>query len=404
MRRLGTVALPAVVAATLVAAPPARGRRADPRQPDRAPAVGCRHRRERPAAVADPRPGRPAARRRAARPPDRVVVRHRPPARPAMARRYGFEFVIFRAERGGVPDVVGLAPRDHGRAGRPVPLRPAARGRAAGRPVAAWRRRRADRLRPVADRRRSVAARDVRAAGLGDGRLGRHGPPQRHAGARRGRGGRRRRAGSALELDLRRDEAARAPRPRRLDRLRRRRAARTTTRGRGWRRAARSPSTAGRSRSPATAWFDHQWGDFISIGGGGWDWFAVNLADGTRPDALAGARRGRRATRSSTARSSDADGTTTHLDRDAFTVDVTDALDEPGDRRRLPGRLAHRRSRRRRLHIELMPTVAAQELDTRATTGVVYWEGSQRVTATRDGVPVAGQAYVELTGYASTAP
>ena len=29
------------------------------------------------------------------------------------------------------------------------------------------------------------------------------------------------------------------------------------------------------------AWFDHQWGDFISVGGGGWDWFAVNLEDGT---------------------------------------------------------------------------------------------------------------------------
>ena len=30
-----------------------------------------------------------------------------------------------------------------------------------------------------------------------------------------------------------------------------------------------------------TAWFDHQWGDFIAVGGGGWDWFAVNLADGS---------------------------------------------------------------------------------------------------------------------------
>jgi hypothetical protein len=28
------------------------------------------------------------------------------------------------------------------------------------------------------------------------------------------------------------------------------------------------------------------------------------------------------------------------------------------------------------------PTVAGQELDTRATTGVVYWEGSQVVRAT----------------------
>ena len=28
-----------------------------------------------------------------------------------------------------------------------------------------------------------------------------------------------------------------------------------------------------------TAWFDHQWGDFIAVGGGGWDWFAINLED-----------------------------------------------------------------------------------------------------------------------------
>ena len=51
------------------------------------------------------------------------------------------------------------------------------------------------------------------------------------------------------------------------------------------------------------------------------------------------------------------------------------------------------------LDIRLRPTVAQQELDTRATTGVVYWEGSQLVTATRDGMPLAGEAYVELTGY-----
>ena len=39
------------------------------------------------------------------------------------------------------------------------------------------------------------------------------------------------------------------------------------------------------------------------------------------------------------------------------------------------------------LTIDLRPTVADQELDTRATTGVVYWEGSQVVEATRDGMP-----------------
>ena len=51
------------------------------------------------------------------------------------------------------------------------------------------------------------------------------------------------------------------------------------------------------------------------------------------------------------------------------------------------------------LDIALHPTVPQQELDTRATTGVVYWEGSQVVSATRDGKPLGGKAYVELTGY-----
>ena len=55
------------------------------------------------------------------------------------------------------------------------------------------------------------------------------------------------------------------------------------------------------------------------------------------------------------------------------------------------------------LTIDLTPTVAGQELDTHPTTGVVYWEGSQVVRATRNGTPVRGEAYVELTGYA-TAP
>lgn len=44
--------------------------------------------------------------------------------------------------------------------------------------------------------------------------------------------------------------------------------------------------------------------------------------------------------------------------------------------------------------------VFEQELDTRATTGVIYWEGEVIVEGTRAGEPVAGLGYVELTGYA----
>jgi predicted secreted hydrolase len=150
-----------------------------------------------------------------------------------------------------------------------------------------------------------------------------------------------------------------------------------------------------------TAWFDHQWGDFIAVGGGGWDWFAVNLGDGTDLTL-------------SLVRDIDgsyplvygtlvaADGTTRHLQREAFTVETTGRWRSPatgadypaGWRVSLPGE---------NLVIDLSPTVADQELDTRATTGVVYWEGSQRVTARRGGVQLGGQAYVELTGYGPVA-
>ncbi len=146
------------------------------------------------------------------------------------------------------------------------------------------------------------------------------------------------------------------------------------------------------------AWFDHQWGDFIAVGGGGWDWFAVNLADGSDL-TLSLVRDGDGSYPLVYGTLVEADGTTRHLPGDAFTVEVTRRWTSPatgadypaGWRIELPGE---------RLSIDLRPTVAAQELDTRATTGVVYWEGSQVVNATRDGEHLGGEAYVELTGYA----
>ncbi len=145
-------------------------------------------------------------------------------------------------------------------------------------------------------------------------------------------------------------------------------------------------------------WFDHQWGDFIAVGAGGWDWFAVNLADGTDITL-------------SLVRDTDGsypmvygtlvhpDGTTRHLTGGDFSVEVTDNWESPATGATYPAgwRITIPEVS---LVIDLSPTVAGQELDTRATTGVVYWEGSQTVTATRVGEPLAGEAYVELTGYA----
>ncbi len=157
-------------------------------------------------------------------------------------------------------------------------------------------------------------------------------------------------------------------------------------------------------RVTGNAWFDHQWGDFISVGGGGWDWFAVNLDDGTDLTiSLVRATDGTYPLVYGTL--IEADGTTRHLDRADLAVEpetdrtwtsaLSGATYPAGWTLRVPDE---------GLIVRLRPTIADQELDTRATTGVVYWEGSQVVTATRNGVPLAGEGYVELTGYARATP
>lgn len=145
------------------------------------------------------------------------------------------------------------------------------------------------------------------------------------------------------------------------------------------------------------AWFDHQWGDFIAVGGGGWDWFAVDLDDGSALTlSLVRGADGRDALVYGTVMRPD--GSVSHLTANDFQVQVLGRWTSPHTgavypaewRITVPGQ---------GLIVDLAPTVADQELDTRPSTGVVYWEGSQVVTATRDGRPLGGQAYVELTGY-----
>jgi predicted secreted hydrolase len=53
----------------------------------------------------------------------------------------------------------------------------------------------------------------------------------------------------------------------------------------------------------------------------------------------------------------------------------------------------------RQLELKLIPTLKDQELTTRKSTLVNYWEGSVLVTGRHEGKKVRGRGYVELTGY-----
>ena len=159
------------------------------------------------------------------------------------------------------------------------------------------------------------------------------------------------------------------------------------------------------------AWFDHQWGDFVSVGGG-WDWFAINLNPVIGPPPGLEEQAPARDITLSVVR--DAEGVPVllygtvvepglepvRLGPDDFTIDSlgtwtsphTDRTWDSGWRISVPS-LA--------LTIRLVPTLQDQELDTRATTGVAYWEGSQAVAGSWNGQPIDGEAYVELTRYSN---
>jgi predicted secreted hydrolase len=151
-------------------------------------------------------------------------------------------------------------------------------------------------------------------------------------------------------------------------------------------------------RVDGIAWFDHQWGDFIPLSArGGWDWFAVNLSDGT--DLMISMIRDRSGNYPlAYGELVQPNGVHVHLDADAFAVRSRSRWTSPTTGISYPSGWTIAIPEQQ-LTIDLRPTVPGQELDTRASTGVTYWEGSQVVQASRAGRSLGGEAYVELTGY-----
>ncbi|MEE4270327.1 MAG: lipocalin-like domain-containing protein [Thermoanaerobaculales bacterium] len=145
------------------------------------------------------------------------------------------------------------------------------------------------------------------------------------------------------------------------------------------------------------AWFDHEWGS-SQLGDGvfGWDWFSLRLSDGR--DLMV--YQLRRDDGSSDPFSSGSvvatDGSSSHLLHHDFDIEPVrwwTSLDTGGRyptgwRVSVP---AH--------GIELVVTglLPGAELDGRATTGVVYWEGPVDAEGSQ-----RGEGYVELTGYAGS--
>lgn len=149
-------------------------------------------------------------------------------------------------------------------------------------------------------------------------------------------------------------------------------------------------------RVRGTSWMDHQWGDFLVLAGGGWDWFAVTLDDG-REVTISVIRDAGAARTVAYGTLVDAGGTSHHLPPEAFRLDSLETWrsDRTGIRYPSKWRLDVPGAG---LHLALEPVMSDQELDTRPSTGVIYWEGVVSVLDAQAGGDV-GRGFVELTGY-----
>jgi predicted secreted hydrolase len=146
------------------------------------------------------------------------------------------------------------------------------------------------------------------------------------------------------------------------------------------------------------AWMDHQWGNFISLLGGGWDWFSIQLSNDTEY-MIYDIRGATRQPVSTYATRVAPDGNAQVLAAGSFQVRATGTWTSPHSGAIYPSGWVVTIPDER-LALTLTPEVRDQELLTAASTGVDYWEGATRVSGRLAGAPVAGESYVELTGYA----
>jgi predicted secreted hydrolase len=140
------------------------------------------------------------------------------------------------------------------------------------------------------------------------------------------------------------------------------------------------------------AWLDHEWSsEPLAADAVGWDWVGINLDGG---GALMAFR-----IRSRDGGSFFAGGSLRSADGRVRILKPAEVRFSPLRRWRSPRTDAEypvsMRVEAGPLSLELVPLMDDQELDARASTGTVYWEGAVRAK----GDKAAGRGYLELTGY-----
>ncbi len=131
----------------------------------------------------------------------------------------------------------------------------------------------------------------------------------------------------------------------------------------------------------------------------GWDWFSLQLADQSEIMVYLLRKQGGQLNSASGGTFIDTSGKPRHLTKDDFRIDILDFWKSPRSKAVYPARwrlLIFPLS----VELTITPNLSDQEMQTQASTGVTYWEGSVSVNGSAGKHPLKGMGYVELTGYA----
>jgi predicted secreted hydrolase len=150
------------------------------------------------------------------------------------------------------------------------------------------------------------------------------------------------------------------------------------------------------------SWMDHEFGS-NQLGDSqiGWDWFSLQLDDRSELMVYQIRRQDGSIEPASGGTWIRPDGTFVHLSREAIRIDTLDRWKSLRSGGVYPARW-QLSVPSVDLSAMIRPTIPDQELRTRGSTRVTYWEGSVAVRGEREGKPISGLGYVELTGYAAT--
>ncbi len=143
------------------------------------------------------------------------------------------------------------------------------------------------------------------------------------------------------------------------------------------------------------SWLDREWGsNGLSRDQEGWDWYALQLSDGSELMFYNLRRRDGSQDMHSAGTLTLADGSTVHLSTHDLNIEVLDTWQSPrGGRYPIAWQIVVPEYK---LNLTVDPVLDAQEF----VTTVRYWEGAVDVSGERGDSPITGRGYVELTGYA----